>query len=128
MENMEFDYFYGSENEQYLFIQIPLMLIRDAKFKNLSNDAKILYSLMLDMTKLSNNNGWRDEQGRAYIIYTQKQIMSDLNCHKEKVSKTLKELIEFDLLESKFVGLGQPNRMYVKNLAVSILEKNLVKW
>ena len=41
----EFNYFYGSDAEQFNFFRIPKKLILDPKFRGLSNDAKILYSI-----------------------------------------------------------------------------------
>ena len=117
MENMAFDYFYDNENEQYLFIQLPIMLIKDEKFRHLSSDTIILYSLMLDRTALSKKNGWRDEDGRTYIIYTIENIMDDLNCWKEKANKSLKELKEIGLIKTVRRGLGKPNIIYVMNFA-----------
>jgi hypothetical protein len=87
-----FDYFHANEHEQYLFLQLPTMLIKDDTFRDLSGDAKILYSLLLNRTSLSMKNDWKDEQGHVYIIYTQEEIMSDLNCWKEKATSTMKNL------------------------------------
>ena len=43
-----FDYYYGTEAEQFLFFRIPRVLIQDPRFKQVSTDAKLLYGLMLD--------------------------------------------------------------------------------
>jgi|GEM_PF-158848 len=115
-----FDYFYNQENEQYLFLQIPKMLIKDPRFKNLSGDAKILYSLLLDRTSLSKKNDWTDDEGRVYIIYTQASIMEDLNCRTEKATRLMKELREIGLVETVRRGLGKPNLIYVMNFATEL--------
>ena len=44
-EMYNFDYFYGNEAEQYQFYMIPQLLFTDKKFKKISTDAKVLYSL-----------------------------------------------------------------------------------
>ena len=41
---MRFDYFYGSQAEQFSFIRIPRILIKDPRFSPLSVYAKMLYS------------------------------------------------------------------------------------
>lgn len=117
---LEFDYFNANENEQYLFLQIPLMLIKDEHFKKLSDGAKILYSLLLNRTSLSARNGWKDAEGRVYIIYTTEEIMEDLNCWKEKATKTMKELKEIGLIKSVRQGMGKPNMIYVMNFATAL--------
>ena len=49
-ETLIFDYYYGKEAEQFSFYRIPRMLIKDAHFSSLSNDAKILYGLKHSVT------------------------------------------------------------------------------
>ena len=48
-----FDYYYGTEAEQFSFFRIPRVLIQDSRFKQVSTDAKLLYGLMLDRMSLS---------------------------------------------------------------------------
>jgi len=122
MENTTtmFDYFYSNENEQYLFLQLPMMLIKNEQFKSLSSDAKILYSLLLNRTSLSKKNDWRDENGRVYIIYTIDEIMDDLNCCKKKAIKSMKELKTIGLVKTTRQGLNRPNLIYVMNFATEL--------
>ena len=88
----EFEYFYGSEAEQYSFYRIPKVLFKDKLFKDISAEAKILYGLMLDRMGLSVKNRWFDEKNRVYIIYTIAEIMEDLGCADQKVGRLLSEL------------------------------------
>lgn len=67
---MLFDYYYGSEAEQFTFYRIPKMLFKDKTFSKLSTDAKVLYGLMLDRMGLSMKNKWVDDNNRVYIIFT----------------------------------------------------------
>ena len=120
MQNINYDYFYSNENEQYLFYQLPVMLIKDKRFKNLSDSAKILYSLLLNRTSLSAKNGWRDDEGRVYIIYVIKEIMEDLNCCEQKALKSMKELKEIGLVKTIRRGLNKPNLIYVMNFATDL--------
>ena len=89
----QFDYYYGTEAEQFSFFRIPKALIQEARFKGLSTDAKLLYGLMLDRMSLSMKNGWLDDQNRVYIIYTLENVMTDLQCGKDKGVKILAELM-----------------------------------
>lgn len=112
-----FDYFYGNEAEQYRFYMIPQLLFTDDKFKKLSSDSKILYSLLLDRAGLSfkNNDRFQDESGRTFIFFKQETAMEMLNCAKEKITKIFKELDDIGLIERKRQGLGKPTRIYVKH-------------
>jgi len=120
-EQMEFDYYYGIEAEQFSFYRVPRLLIKDERFRGLSSDAKLLYGLMLDRMALSRKNGWFDEENRAYVIYTIDNIREDLGCSKEKAIKVLAELDSakgIGLVEKVRRGLGKPDVIYVKNFAV----------
>lgn len=117
---IKFDYYYGIEAEQFSFYRIPRLLIKDARFKELSSDAKLLYGLMLDRLALSIKNGWLDEENRVYIHYTLDNIMEDLGCAREKCAKVIAELDSkkgIGLIEKKRQGLGKPDIIYVKNFA-----------
>ena len=37
---MKFDYYYGIEADQFSFFRVPRLLMKDARFKKLSSDAK----------------------------------------------------------------------------------------
>lgn len=120
--DLQFDYYYGAEAEQFSFYRVPRMLIKDENFKGLSSDAKLLYGLMLDRMSLSIKNGWFDDDNRAFIIYTIDNIMEDLGCDKDKAVKVVAELDQkkgMGLIEKVRRGLGKPDIIYVKNFIVS---------
>ena len=117
-EKTEFKYFYGTEADTYSFYRIPKELIVNDKFKELSNDAKILYGLMLDRMSLSVKNSWFDEEAHVYIYYSMEEVMEHLNCSKNKALKCLAELDTEDgigLIERVKQGQGKPTIIYVKN-------------
>lgn len=117
---MTLDYYYGNQAEQFSFYRIPKVLFTDASYKNISAEAKILYGLLLDRMSLSARNGWLDEMGRVYIIYTLEEIMDALGCADQKALKLLSELEKkCGLIERKRQGLGKPNLIYVKNFVAS---------
>ena len=75
MPKIEFDYYYGAESEQFSFVRVPRVLFTDKEhFGDLSNDAKLLYGLLLDRMSLSRRNNWFDEQNRVYIVFTIDEI------------------------------------------------------
>ena len=89
---MEFDYYYGSQADQFSFIRIPRMLLREETFSSLTLQSKMLYSVLLDRMSLSMKNGWFDEENRVYIIYQISEIQSDLGFSKRKAMDYLAEL------------------------------------
>lgn len=114
MERLELNYYYGKEAEQFTFYRMPKALITDLRFKNVSNNAKLLYGLMLDRMSLSAKSGWYDEENRVYIKYAVKSIMEDLNVGKDLAARMLKELENIGLIEIvKRTGIS--SIIYVKN-------------
>ena len=111
-----YDYFYGAEADQFSFYRIPKVLFTEERFKSISAEAKVLYGLLLDRMSLSARNGWLDEEGRVYIIFSVEDIMTSMGCANQKAAKLLYELEgKCSLIERKRQGLGKPNLIYVKN-------------
>ena len=122
-----YEYFYGEESNQFSFYRIPKILFIDETFRDVSAEAKILYGILLDRMSLSQRNGWLDELGRVYIIFTVEEIMEALGCQNQKVSKLMCELEKkCGLIERKRQGLGKPNLIYVKNF-IDNLESQIKK-
>lgn len=93
MSKIEFDYYYGAEADQFSFVRIPRVLFTDKeKFGTLSNEAKLLYGLLLERMELSKKNNWIDEKNRVYIIFKIEEIADRMNCGHEKACNILKEL------------------------------------
>ena len=114
---MQFDYFYGSEAEQFTFYRIPKILITSQFFKKVSDSAKLLYGLMLDRMSLSIRNGWLDDDNRAYIFFTTNDVMEQMCCGTEKATKMLTELDSekgIGLIERVKQGQGKPAIIYLK--------------
>ncbi len=76
---MNFEYYYGTQADQFSFIRIPRILLLDEAFSALSLSAKVLYSVLLDRMGLSMKNKWLDEENKVYIIYQITEIQSDLD-------------------------------------------------
>lgn len=111
-----FDYFYGSQSDQFSFYRVPKVLFTDQNFKTMSADAKALYGIFLDRMNLSAKNGWTDKEGRVYIIFTVEEVMAAMGCANQKATRLLAELEnDIGLIERKRRGMGKPNLIYVKN-------------
>ena len=115
--NLNLDYYYGTEADQYSFYRIPKTLLTDPRYKSVSIEAKVLYGLLLDRMGLSVKNGWMDSEKRIYIYFTQEDAMNLMSCGKDKATKLFRELDKdgIGLIERKKQGQGRPTRIYVKN-------------
>ena len=115
---MEFNYYYGTQADQFSFIKIPKVMITDPMFSKLSLPAKVLYGILLDRMSLSMKNRWFDSKNRVYIIYQIADIQEDMGISKNKAIDLLRSLEEFGLIEKKRRGLGMPSLLYVKSFLV----------
>lgn len=122
MPKNEFDYYYGIEAEQFTFVRVPKVLFTDKEhFGGLSNEAKLLYGLLLERMSLSRKNNWIDKHNRVYIIFPVEEIEEILDVGHEKALNLLKELDDqsgIGLVRKKRRGLGLPSILYVKNFIV----------
>ena len=123
MPKTEFDYYYGVEAEQFTFVRVPKVLFTDKEhFGGLSNEAKLLYGLLLERMSLSRKNNWIDKHNRVYIIFLPvEEIEESLDVGHEKALNLLKELDDqsgIGLVKKKCRGLGLPSILYVKNFIV----------
>lgn len=95
---MAFDYFYGAQSQQFAFYRIPKVLFTDNRFQKISTEGKVLYGLLLDRVSLSMENGWIDDEGRVYIIFTLTTIRQSLMKHRTTTLSNMKYLICFFLM------------------------------
>lgn len=118
--NLNLDYYYGTEAEQYSFYRVPKALLTDPRYKGVSIEAKVLYGLLLDRMSLSVRNGWMDKDRRVYIYFTQEDAMALMSCGKDKATRLFRELDQggIGLIERKKQGQGRPTRIYVKNFTL----------
>ena len=90
MEKLDLDFYYGKESEQFTFYRLPKALITDERFKGITNNAKLLYGLMLDRMSLSKKRGWLDEENKVFIKYSLNNIEEDLNVSRKTAGSILK--------------------------------------
>lgn len=115
-----YDYYNTTDTEKLPFFRIPMALIKNKEFKDISTDAKLLYGLLLDRMSLSLRNNWRDEHGHIFIYYTIQATSQDLGCCQEKACKLMTELERAGLIERRRLGQGKPSRIYVKQLSSEV--------
>lgn len=104
--------FKTNEAERFKFVRVPKVLF-EARYKNLSTDAKILYSLLFERMELSRKNGWHDDDGSVYIYFTLEEVCEILGCGHDKATKLFCELESYALLRRKKQGFGKPAKLYV---------------
>ncbi|MDT2432198.1 replication initiator protein A [Enterococcus avium] len=118
---VSFEFYKSTEVYREKYYQLPIIFFESDKYKNMSNDAKIAYTLLKDRFDYSIKNNWVDEDNNIYFIFTVSELMNLLNCREGKVSKIKKELTDCGLLYQKRSGScyvngkkeNLPNKMYL---------------
>lgn len=121
---MLMNYFMENECDQFKFYQLPKELYELKKYETLSNDACVLYAMLRDRLQVSVKNGWVDEEGRVYFIYTREEAAIMIRKTERTIRKYFNELVEVNLLEEKidgrtyklYLGKIQNNGKYIENI------------
>ena len=114
---MILDYYLKNEAEQFDYIKIPMALVKEEIFAQLSSQAKILYGLLLDKMGESMKKSWVDSDNYVFVIYPVEEIQHDMGMSRRKVIDSLTELNDIGLICKRRQGRGNPNLIYVKNYA-----------
>lgn len=104
-------------------LQVPKVLFQMEKYKNLSNTAKILYSLFLDRLKFAVQNGWVDGKGDLYVIYPKSEMKKDLNTTRYGVDQAVQELVEIGNLVRIIPNNGKANHFYINDIYENEMEE-----
>lgn len=108
------------EENSERYYKMPKELFLSELYKGLSSDARVLYSILMDRKELSRKNGWVDEYGQVFLIYTREHIADLLNVSIRTAGKVFKQLREADLIIEAQQGLNKPNKIYVKRVTYSV--------
>lgn len=95
------------------FLMLPALLIYGELYRSLDSGAKIAWTILNDRANLSKKNGWYDEKGNVYFVYTNQELMNLVNVSEPTIVKIKKELISYGLLEQKRMGRGKANLLYI---------------
>lgn len=101
------------------FYQVPKQfMIKESKYYSMTSDSKLLYGILADRNSLSIKYKWVDLENRIYFIATIESLMDLTGWGNQKVTKHLKELRKFELLESVKKGQGNPSWHYLLQIDV----------
>ena len=88
-------------------------------YKTAKSDGKLLYSLLLDRSLLSEKNSLTDDNGRVIVYFTNNEVCDKLKCSHDKATKLFRELERFKLICRHKQGKGKPDLIYVRQIARS---------
>ena len=89
------------------YVPLPRFLMEDS-LAGLSNDAKVLYALMLDRASISKVNGFLETDGTIRIYFTVEQAQKKLHRSRQRATRIFRELEYSGLIVRRKQGLGKP--------------------
>ena len=104
---------------QFYHLQFPRWLLEDSRFTPVSMEAKFVYMLLFNRFQLSKLNGWINDHGEVFVIYTRRELSERLNISEKRVSAAMNELREYQLIWEKRCGRGYANQIYLASVEVS---------
>ena len=105
---------------KFYHLQFPRWLIEDKKYMALSMEAKFIYMLLFNRFQISKHNGWINNNGEVFVIYTRRELAQCLNISEKRISASMNELKEHMLVWEKRRGRGFANQIYLANVELSL--------
>ena len=87
---------------------LPRFLLQDETLCEISNDAKVLYALLLDRASISRQNGYVEPDGTIRLYFTVEQAQAKLHRSRQSATRIFRELEYSGLIVRRKQGLGRP--------------------
>ena len=90
------------------YIPLPRFLLQDEQLRDISNDAKVLYALLLDRASVSRQNGYVEPDGTIRLYFTLEQAQKKLHRSRQSATRIFRELEYSGLIVRRKQWLGKP--------------------
>ena len=74
------------------YVPLPRFLLQDEALRDISNDAKVLYALLLDRASISRQNGYVEPDGTIRLYFTLEQAQTKLHRSRQSATRIFREL------------------------------------
>ena len=96
------------------YIPLPRFLFQDEALRDITNDAKVLYAMLLDRASISKQNGYIEPDGTIRLYFTVEQAQERLHRSRQCVTRIFRELEYCGLIIRKKQGVIQSKLNTVK--------------
>ena len=103
----------------FYHLQMPRWLFCDSKYKEFSLEAKVAYTFLLNRFQLSRMNGWVNDAGEVYIVFTREDLAREMVVSYRKAIESFQELAQAALIWERRLGRGYPNQIYLAAVRLS---------
>ena len=90
------------------YVPLPRFLLQDETLCEISNDAKVLYALLLDRASISRKNSYVEPDGTIRLYFTVEQAQAKLHRSCQSATRIFRELEYSGLIVRRKQGLGKP--------------------
>ena len=97
-------------------MQMPRWLFSDPRYADMSLDAKVAYTFLLNRFQLSRRNGWVNDAGEVFVIFPRKALAKELRICEQRVTTAFRKLAELQLIWEKRCGRGDANQIYLASI------------
>lgn len=112
-ERPSFQLMVQTDVQSIYHMQMPRWLFSDTRYCEMSLDAKVTYTFLLNRFQLSRRNGWVNERGEVFVIFPRKALAKELRICEQRVTAAFKKLVELELVWEKRCGRGDANQIYL---------------
>lgn len=116
-ERPSFQLMVQTDVQSIYHMQMPRWLFSDPRYCEMSLDAKVTYTFLLNRFQLSRRNGWVNERGEVFVIFPRKALAKELRICEQRVTAAFKKLVELELVWEKRCGRGDANQIYLAYLS-----------
>ena len=115
-ERPDFPLMRQTDVQNIYHMQMPRWLFSDPRYADMSLDAKVAYTFLLNRFQLSRRNGWVNDQGEVFIIFPRKELAKELRICEKRVTAAFQTLAKLDLIWEKRCGRGDANQIYLAHV------------
>ena len=90
------------------YVPLPRFLLQDETLWEISNDAKVLYALLLERASSSRKNSYVEPDGTIRLYFTVEQAQAKLHRSRQSATRIFRELEYSGLIVRRKQGLGRP--------------------
>ena len=86
-ERPSFQLMVQTDVQSIYHMQMPRWLFSDPRYCEMSLDAKVTYTFLLNRFQLSRRNGWVNERGEVFVIFPRKALAKELRICEQRVTE-----------------------------------------
>ena len=112
-ERPEFSLMKQNDVQSIYYMQMPRWLFYDPRYAELSLEAKVTYTFLLNRFQLSRRKGWVNDRGEVFVIFPRQALAKELRICEQRVTAAFRALAACQLIWEKRCGRGDANQIYL---------------